>query len=150
LRKASGAKKSPKAKRRAVKKAPPRKARPTVKPTKRIPGAKKVPPRKVPPGKAPGKKAPVAEGRHAKKVPAAMQSRTRKVQGPQESPTKKVPVLPYEPYGPGSARVTPDGGGPAGWLVKGRSDTRHYYTPDDPTYGPTVAQVWFKDEESAV
>jgi hypothetical protein len=33
--------------------------------------------------------------------------------------------------------------------VKGRSDTRLYYTPDDPTYDPTVAQVWFKDEASA-
>lgn len=37
----------------------------------------------------------------------------------------------------------------AGWLVKGRSDTRLYYTPEDPTYDPTVAQVWFQDEESA-
>jgi hypothetical protein len=35
-------------------------------------------------------------------------------------------------------------------LVKARSDTRLYYTPDNPTYGPTVAQVWFKDEESAL
>jgi hypothetical protein len=60
-----------------------------------------------------------------------------------------MPVLPYAPYGPGSARATPDGGGPAGWLVKGRSDTRLYYTPDDPAYDATVAQVWFKDEESA-
>ena len=57
--------------------------------------------------------------------------------------------MPYSPYGPGSARATPEGGGPSGWLVKGRSDTRLYYTPDDPTYDATVAQVWFKDEESA-
>jgi hypothetical protein len=60
-----------------------------------------------------------------------------------------MPTLPYAPFGPGSARATPDGGGPAGWPVKGRSDTRLYYTPEDPTYDATVAQVWFKDEKSA-
>ena len=58
--------------------------------------------------------------------------------------------VPYEPYGPGSARATPNGGGPAGWLVKGRSNTRLYYTPDDPAYDQTVAQVWFKDEQAAM
>jgi hypothetical protein len=73
----------------------------------------------------------------------------KKAPAAKESPTTKMPVLPYAPYGPGSARATPDGGGPAGWLVKGRSDTRLYYTPDDPAYDATVAQVWFKDKESA-
>jgi hypothetical protein len=133
---------SSKAKRSAVRKAPPKKARPTKgAPARKIPGAKRPPPKKVPGGTrvAPGKKAPPAMGRPAKKAPVG-----------RESPTKRIPVLPYEPFGPGSARATPDGGGPAGWLVKGRSDTRLYYTPDDPTYDPTVAQVWFKDEEAAV
>ncbi|MGF2951325.1 hypothetical protein ACOJVP_03080, partial [Mycobacterium sp. THU-M116] len=60
------------------------------------------------------------------------------------------PKLPYAPYGPGSARATPEGGGPSGWSVKGRSDTRLFYTPDDPVYHLTVAQVWFKDEQAAV
>jgi uncharacterized membrane protein ArfC len=68
---------------------------------------------------------------------------------PVENPTRKIPAVPYAPYGPGSARASAGGGGPAGWLVKGRSDTRLYYTPDDATYDRTVAQVWFKDEESA-
>ncbi|WP_438804118.1 channel accessory protein ArfC, sunset domain variant [Mycobacterium haemophilum] len=67
----------------------------------------------------------------------------------EESPTTTSPVAPYAPFGPGSARARADGSGPAGWLVKGRSDTRLYYTPDDPTYDSAVAQVWFKDEESA-
>ncbi len=67
-----------------------------------------------------------------------------------ESPTTKIPVPPPAPYGPGSARATPDGRGPAGWLVKARIDTRLYYTPDNATYDPTVAQAWFKDEESAL
>jgi hypothetical protein len=98
-------------------------------PTSKIPAAKKLPTTKIPAGKKlPPKKAPTAK----------------------ESPTRKIPKLPFAPYGPGSARATPDGGGPAGWLVKGRSDTRLYYTPDDPTYDPTIAQVWFKDEESAM
>lgn len=64
-------------------------------------------------------------------------------------PAARIPVVPYAPYGPGSARAGADGSGPQGWLVKGRSDTRLYYTPEDPTYDPTVAQVWFQDEESA-
>ena len=51
---------------------------------------------------------------------------------------------------PGLARAGAEGAGPAGWLVKGRSDTRLYYTPDDATYERTVAQVWFKDEQSAM
>ena len=91
----------------------------------------------------PTTKIPVAEKQEppTTKIPVAEK---------QEPPTTKIPTVPFAPYGPGSARASADGGGPAGWLVKGRSDTRHYYTPDDATYERTVAQVWFKDEESAV
>ena len=74
---------------------------------------------------------------------------TTKIPVAKEPPTTKIPTVPFAPYGPGSARAGAEGGGPAGWLVKGRSDTRLYYTPDDATYERTVAQVWFKDEESA-
>jgi uncharacterized membrane protein ArfC len=66
-----------------------------------------------------------------------------------ESPTTFIRVQPYASYGPGSARADSDGNGPAGWLVKGRSDTRLYYTPDDPNYDTIRAQVWFQDEGSA-
>jgi uncharacterized membrane protein ArfC len=83
-------------------------------------------------------------GRSAKTEPP-----TTKIPAAKEAPTTKIPTVPHAPYGPGSARATRDGGGPAGWLVKGRSDTRLYYTPDDATYDSTVAQVWFKDEKSA-
>jgi uncharacterized membrane protein ArfC len=75
---------------------------------------------------------------------------TTKIPVVKETPTQKIPTVPFAPYGPGSARAGAEGGGPAGWLVKGRSDTRLYYTPDDVTYERTVAQVWFKDEESAM
>jgi uncharacterized membrane protein ArfC len=84
------------------------------------------------------------------KIRVERESPTTKIPVGNESPTQKIPTVPYAPYGPGSARATPDGGGPSGWLVKGRSDTRLYYTPDDPTYDSIVSQVWFKDEESAV
>jgi uncharacterized membrane protein ArfC len=90
------------------------------------------------------------------KIPADIESRTTKipvaksVPAAGESPTRRIGVPPPAPYGPGSAQPGPDGRGPAGWLVKARIDTRLYYTPDNPTYDPTVAQVWFSDEQSAL
>ncbi len=81
------------------------------------------------------------------KIP--VEAPTTKIPVAKETPTQKIRTAPFAPYGAGSARATPDGGGPSGWLVKGRSDTRIYYTPDDAAYERTIAQVWFKDEESA-
>lgn len=75
---------------------------------------------------------------------------TTKLPADSESRTTKIPVPPPTPYGPGSAEPGPDGRGPAGWLVKARVDARLYYTPDNPGYDPTVAQVWFSDEQSAL
>ena len=46
-------------------------------------------------------------------------------------------------------RANPDGSGPEGWSVKGRTDSRLFYTPDDACYDDTEAQVWFQDEEFA-
>ena len=74
---------------------------------------------------------------------------TTKIPVRKEFPTTKIPVSPLAPYGPGSANPGPDGSGPPGWLVKGRMDTQLYYTPDDPAYDATAAQVWFIDEEAA-
>jgi uncharacterized membrane protein ArfC len=67
-----------------------------------------------------------------------------------ESETKKIPAVTYAPYGVGSARAGADGSGPSGWLVKGNEDSKLYHTPDSPSYEQTVAEVWFRDEESAV
>jgi uncharacterized membrane protein ArfC len=92
----------------------------------------------------------VAEEPPTTKIPVVKEAPTTKIPVVTETPTQKIPTVPFAPYGPGSARAGAEGGGPAGWLVKGRSDTRLYYTPDDATYEPTVAQVWFKDEESAM
>jgi len=119
-------------------------------PPRKVPPGKKVPPRKVPVAKkVPPRKAPASRLKPAKYVPPPQARPVKKAPAARESPAKDRPQLPFAPYGAGSARATPDGGGPAGWLVKGRSDTRLYYTPDDPTYDATVAHVWFKDEASA-
>jgi uncharacterized membrane protein ArfC len=84
------------------------------------------------------------------KIHVAQEAPPTKIHVAEEAPTTKIPAVPYAPYGRGSARAGAEGAGPAGWLVKGRSDTRLYYTPDDATYDRTIAQVWFKDEESAI
>jgi uncharacterized membrane protein ArfC len=83
-------------------------------------------------------------------IPAANRPPRKRPPGAKGSRTGKIAVVPYAPFGPGSARADARGHGPSGWMVKGRSDTRLYYTPDDATYDGTVAQVWFRDEDSAV
>lgn len=115
-----------------------------------------VPPKEAPPAApAPARKAPPSENASpvnappAKKAPPAKAPPGKRPRPAKGAPAKR-PKLPYAPYGPGSARATLEGGGPSGWLVKGRSDTRLFYTPDDPAYHLTVAQVWFKDEQAAV
>lgn len=108
------------------------------------------------PGAHPKKRA-VAKRPPRKRVPAAKGAPTARIPVAKDLPTERIPVAKgavaagarFAPYGPGSARAEADGSGPDGWLVKGRSDTRLYYTPDDPAYDPTVAQVWFEDEECA-
>jgi uncharacterized membrane protein ArfC len=90
-------------------------------------------------------KIPVPTEPSTTRIRVAKEPPTTRIPVAKESPTRKIPTVPSAPYGPGSAQAAPDGGGPAGWLVKGHSETRLYYTPDD----PTVPQVWFKDEESA-
>jgi uncharacterized membrane protein ArfC len=103
---------------------------------------------KIPVTERPTTRIPAGEQRTTK-IPVT-ERRTTKIPVTKESPTTKIPVSPQAPHGPGSALATRDGGGPAGWLVKGRADTELYYTPDDPTYDLTAADVWFKDEKSAL
>jgi uncharacterized membrane protein ArfC len=120
-------------------------------PTTKIPVAKEPPTTKIPVAKEPPTtKIPVAKEPPTTKIPVAKEPPTTKIPVVKETPTQKIPTAPFAPYGPGSARAGSEGAGPTGWLVKGRSDTRLYYTPDDATYDRTVAQVWFKDEESAL
>src|SRR6202453_4695407 len=108
-------------------------------PTTKIPAAEESPTTNIPVAKAlPPSKSPPAKRTPAKRTPPG-----------RGSPPRKRKMVPYAPFGPGSARADAKGNGPSGWIVKGRSDTRLYYTPDDATYDQTVAQVWFRDEESA-
>jgi uncharacterized membrane protein ArfC len=119
--------------------------------TTRIRVAKEPPTTKIPVTKEPlTTKIRIAKEAPTTRIPVAKEPPTTKIPVTRESPTRKIPTVPSAPYGPGSAQATLDGGGPAGWLVKGHPETRLYYTPDDPTYDSTVPQVWFKDEESAV
>ncbi|MEB4208001.1 hypothetical protein [Mycobacterium sp. 94-17] len=90
---------------------------------------------------------PVTEKRTTK-IPVT-EKRTTKIPVTKGSPTTRITVSPRGPYGPGSADAAPDGGGPAGYLVKALADGRVYVTPDDPIYDSTAAQVWFTDEKSA-
>ncbi|HEX7429907.1 MAG TPA: hypothetical protein VF328_24070 [Mycobacterium sp.] len=55
-----------------------------------------------------------------------------------------------EPYGAGSVRVAatataPDGG----YTIKGNEDSMLYHTTDSPSYKQTIAEVWFRDVETA-
>ena len=93
---------------------------------------------------------PAAQDPPTTKIPAANRPPRKRPPGAKGSRTGKIAVVPYAPFGPGSARADARGHGPSGWMVKARSDTRLYYTPDDATYDRTVAQVWFRDEDSAV
>jgi len=101
------------------------------------------------PVEPPTTKIPVEQEFPTAKIRVANESPTTKIPVATESATTKIPVSPLAPYGAGSANSGPDGAGPPGWLVKGRMDTKLYYTPDDPPYDAGVAQVWFIDEESA-
>jgi large subunit ribosomal protein L17 len=53
------------------------------------------------------------------------------------------------PYGPDSAAPTADGSAPEGFTVKGNEDSKLYHTPESPSYGVTVAEVWFRTAEAA-
>ena len=120
-------------------------------PTSVIPVETEPPTAMIPVGKdAPTTKIPVAKASPpTTKIPAPKRPPTKRPPGAKGSPTRKIPVVAYASFGPGSARADAQGNGPSGWLGKGRSDTRLYYTPDDAAYDRTVAQVWFKDEKSA-
>ena len=93
---------------------------------------------------------PLTKDAPTTRIPAANRPPRKRPPGAKGSRTGKIAVVPYAPFGPGSARADARGNGPSGWMVKGRSDTRLYYTPDDATYDRTIAQVWFRDEDSAV
>lgn len=111
----------------------------TEAPTARIPTGPKAPTTRIPTAGA------AAAGAAASAGPPA--SKTGK--SASEFETTKIPTVTDAPYGRGSARAGADGSGPSGWLIKGNEDAKAYHTPDSPSYEHTVADVWFRSEESA-
>ena len=65
-----------------------------------------------------------------------------------EAATAKLAVS-GAPYGDGSARAGAGGSGPSGWTIKGNEDSMLYHGPASPAYDATIAEVWFKDEQTA-
>lgn len=61
-----------------------------------------------------------------------------------EQPT----VVEEAPYGANSVRVS-GRGTPAGYTIKGNEDSMLYHSPESPSYKQTIAEIWFRDEESA-
>jgi uncharacterized membrane protein ArfC len=61
----------------------------------------------------------------------------------------KFADLPPGPHGPGSANPAADGSGPEGWTVKGNEDSMLYHSSESPSYKETIAEVWFRDVETA-
>ena len=66
-----------------------------------------------------------------------------------DTTTEKIPAASDEPYGPGSARVAAGASAPEGYTVKGNEDSMLYHTTDSPSYKQTIAEIWFRDVETA-
>lgn len=119
-------------------------------PTKKAPARKGAPTKRIPAAKAPATaRIPRSRERPTERIAVAGEAVTERIPVAKDAATIEIPRTTHTPYGPGSARAGVDGSGPDGWQVKGRSDTRLFYTPDDPSYDQTVAQVWFESEEAA-
>jgi uncharacterized membrane protein ArfC len=55
-----------------------------------------------------------------------------------------------EPYGEGSVRLAvASADGPSGYTIKGNEDSMLYHSQESPTYQRTIAEVWFRDVETA-
>ncbi|ULP48400.1 channel accessory protein ArfC, sunset domain variant [Mycolicibacter virginiensis] len=94
----------------------------------------------------------IAEVWFAEESAAAAAGFTRWDKGRSNSGTAKlveVEEVPPGPFGPGSAKAGPGGSGPVGWTVKGNEDSMLYHAPASPAYDATIAEVWFKDEQTA-
>lgn len=54
------------------------------------------------------------------------------------------------PYGEGSLRLAvASADAPSGYTIKGNEDSMLYHSPESPTFERTVAEVWFRDVETA-
>ena len=103
--------------------------------------AKKAAAKKAPAKKAPAKKAA---------APAAADATdSADVVTFAELPDESSAESPEGTYGSDSAAPAADGSAPEGFTVKGNEDSKLYHTPESPSYGATVAEVWFRTAEAA-
>src|SRR5215207_293567 len=108
--------------------------------------AKKAAAMKAPAGRAPAGKAPAKKAA----APGAAEAEggadvVTFAELPDESSAESVDG----PYGPESAVPAAGGSAPEGFTVKGNEDSKLYHTPESPSYGATVAEVWFRTAEAA-
>ena len=96
--------------------------------------------------KAPAKKAPAKK---ASAPVAAEAEGSADVVTFAELPDESSAESAEGPYGPDSATPAADGSAPEGFTVKGNEDSKLYHTPESPSYGATVAEVWFRTAEAA-
>ncbi|HET7742301.1 MAG TPA: hypothetical protein VFL67_16770 [Mycobacterium sp.] len=60
------------------------------------------------------------------------------------------PASEPEPYGAGSVRLAvASADGPSGYTVKGNEDSMLYHSSESPSSRQPIAEVWFRDVESA-
>jgi large subunit ribosomal protein L17 len=113
--------------------------------------AKKAPAKKAAAKKAPAKKAPAkkATAEEAAAPAAAEDESSADVVTFAELPDESSAESAEAPYGPDSAAPAADGSAPEGFTVKGNEDSKLYHTPESPSYGATVAEVWFRTAEAA-
>jgi hypothetical protein len=66
-----------------------------------------------------------------------------------EADTAKISRVGDEPYGAGSLRVAANADAPSGYTIKGNEDSMPYHSPESPFYDAAIAEIWFREAESA-
>ncbi|MDT5130160.1 MAG: putative rane protein ArfC [Mycobacterium sp.] len=69
---------------------------------------------------------------------------------PADKATETTAPVEEPPYGEGSLRLAvASADAPSGYTIKGNEDSMLYHSAESPTYKRTVAEVWFRDVETA-
>ncbi len=91
----------------------------------------------------------------AEKVHGDVHAAAEKVHGDVHTLAQRVDtvesrgIIEAAPFGSGSIRVTRRSTAPAGYRIKGLTDTKRYYTAGSPDFETIETEYWFTDEESA-
>jgi uncharacterized membrane protein ArfC len=69
---------------------------------------------------------------------------------PQVEKGTETAAVEEPPYGDGSLRLAvASADAPSGYIIKGNEDSMLYHSEESPTYKRTIAEVWFRDVETA-